>query len=82
MFQNGFRQYLYFPLRVTLLQSKDLHFIQIKLPFLIVGHTHEDADQMFLRMSVHIARKSVRTRPILLDLAREAYHSMPNVPTS
>lgn len=45
----------------------------------MVGHTHEDADQMFLRMSVHIARKSVRTLPILLDLAREAYHSMPNV---
>lgn len=54
-------------------------FQQIKLPFLMVGHTHEDADQMFLRMSVHIARKSVRTLPILLDLAREAYHSMPNV---
>lgn len=28
---------------------------------------------------LHIARKSVPTLPILLDLAREAYHSMPNV---
>lgn len=28
---------------------------------------------------LHIARKSVPTLPILLDLAREAYHPMPNV---
>lgn len=45
----------------------------------MVGHTHEDVDQMFSRVSVHIARKSVPTLPILQDLAREAYHPMPNV---
>lgn len=45
----------------------------------MVGHTHGDVDQMFSRVSVHIARKSVPTLPILQDLAREAYHPMPNV---
>lgn len=54
-------------------------FQQIKRSFLMVGHTHEDVDQMFSRVSVHIARKSVPTLPILQDLAREAYHPMPNV---
>lgn len=54
-------------------------FKKIKLSFLMVGHTHEDVDQMFSRVSVHIARKSVPTLPILQDLAREAYHPMPNV---
>lgn len=41
---------------------------------IIVGHTHEDVDQMFLRVSVHNARKSVPTLHILQDLAREAYY--------
>lgn len=45
----------------------------------MVGHTHEDVDQMFSRVSVNIARKSVPTLPILQDLARDAYHPMPNV---
>lgn len=45
----------------------------------MVGHTHENVHQMFSRVSVHIVRKSVPTLPILQDLAREAYHPMPNV---
>lgn len=39
---------------------------------IIVGHTHEDVEQMWV--SVHNARKCVPTLPILQDLAREAYH--------
>lgn len=39
---------------------------------IIVGHTHEDVEQMWV--SVHNARKCVLTLPILQDLAREAYH--------
>lgn len=54
-------------------------FQHIKLSFLMVGHTHEDVDQMFSRVSVNIARKSVPTLPILQDLARDAYHPVPNV---
>lgn len=39
---------------------------------IIVGHTHEDVEQMWV--SVHNARKCVPTLPILQDLARQAYH--------
>jgi hypothetical protein len=53
-----------------------LHF-QIKLSFLMVGHTHEDVDQMFSRLSVHLSRKSIPTLPVVHSLMMDAYHPTP-----
>lgn len=44
----------------------------------MVGHTHEDVNQMFPRVSLYIAKKSVPTISIY-DLAIEADNPMPNV---
>ena len=35
--------------------------MQIQLSFLMVGHTHEDIDQVFSRVSEHLAKNSVYT---------------------
>ena len=45
----------------------------------MVGHTHEDVDQMFSRVSVHLANEAVPTLPLLHKLVEEAYHPQPIV---
>lgn len=45
---------------------------------IMVGHTHEDVNQMFPRVWLYIAKKSVPTISIY-DLAIEADNPMPNV---
>ena len=35
--------------------------IQIQMSFLMVGHTHEDIDQVFSRVSAHLKKNSVYT---------------------
>ena len=41
--------------------------MQIKVGFLMVGHTHEDIDQLFSRISTHLKKKSITTFPKLLQ---------------
>lgn len=43
----------------------------------MVGHTHEDVDQMFSRLSVHLSGKSIPTLPVLQSLMKDAYHPTP-----
>ena len=43
-------------------------FRQIKISFLLVGHTHEDIDQMFSCISRRLSKQNART---LLELIRE-----------
>ena len=43
-------------------------FSQIKVCFLMVGHTHEDIDQMFSCISRRLSKNNART---LLELIRE-----------
>nr|XP_022290369.1 uncharacterized protein LOC111102007 [Crassostrea virginica] len=61
----------------NLVQRKVFH--KIKLSFLMVGHTHEDVDQMFSRISVHLTGKPIPTLPVLQSLMRDAYHPTPMV---
>ncbi|XP_061170056.1 uncharacterized protein LOC133179284 [Saccostrea echinata] len=48
-----------------------------KIKFLMVGHTHEDVDQMFSRLSVHLSRMAVPTLSRLQELVQEAYSPIP-----
>ena len=42
-------------------------FRKIKVSFLMVGHTHEDVDQMFSRYSTHLGRSDSFTMDSLMD---------------
>ena len=55
----------------------NIYSFQIKLSFLMVRHTHEDVDQMFSRISVHLTGKAIPTLPVLQGLMRDAYHPTP-----
>lgn len=52
--------------------------IQIKVSFLMVGHTHEDIDQMFSRFSTSLMRHKVHTLSCLIELLPKAFQK-PNV---
>ena len=41
--------------------DRDRHFDVIKMSFLPVGHTHEDTDQAFSRIAVHLNRNDALT---------------------
>ncbi|XP_061162714.1 uncharacterized protein LOC133171939 [Saccostrea echinata] len=45
----------------------------------MVRHTHEDVDQMFSRLSVHLSRMAVPTLSRLQELVQEAYSPIPTV---
>ena len=45
----------------------------------MLGHTHEELDQMFSRISVHLTGKPIPTLPVLQNLMRDAYHLTPMV---
>lgn len=45
----------------------------------MVGHTHEDVDQMFSRISQHLTGKSIPTLPVLQELMKASYHPTPIV---
>ena len=45
----------------------------------MVGLTHEDVDQGFSWISVHLTGKAIPTLPVLQDLMRDAYHPTPMV---
>ncbi|CAC5418453.1 unnamed protein product [Mytilus coruscus] len=50
---------------------------KIKLTFLMVGHTHEDVDQLFSRISVKASKEKTTTIPSLLDLIKRSYTLQP-----
>ena len=47
---------------------------QVKLGFLMKGHTHEDVDQLFSRISTHTAKHNVPTLSSLLNHIPQAYN--------
>jgi hypothetical protein len=55
-----------------------LYFIQIKLSFLMVGHTHEDIDQTFSCFSRHLAKRNARTIPELFAEMESSYTPRPS----
>ena len=61
-----------------ILHSLDFVF-QIKLNFLMVGHTHEDVDQMFSRISSKLAKVDVHTLPQLMTAIEESTTPSPEV---
>ena len=54
-------------------------FKNIKVNFLLVGHTHDHIDQMFSRFSKKLARCDAFTLPMLSRLITEAYTPKPDV---
>ena len=56
-------------------------FRKIKLNFDLVGHTHEDVDQMFEALSQRLHRKTIGTVEKLMDLLKDGYkNNNMNVP--
>ena len=52
-------------------------FRKIKVSFLMVGHTHEDVDQMFSRYSTYLARCDSFTMDSLMDAFEKSYTPTP-----
>ncbi|CAH3027411.1 unnamed protein product, partial [Porites evermanni] len=52
-------------------------FRKVRLSYLMVGHTHEDIDQMFSRISVALARTNAVTLDDLIQVIRGAYNPTP-----
>ncbi|XP_061174842.1 uncharacterized protein LOC133183984 [Saccostrea echinata] len=52
-------------------------FKKIKISFLMVGHTHEDIDQVFSRFSSLLSRRSVLTLPKLMTSFEKCYTPTP-----
>ncbi|KAK3275726.1 hypothetical protein CYMTET_16163 [Cymbomonas tetramitiformis] len=48
-------------------------FRKVKLSFLLVGHTHENIDQMFSRFSVRLRRKQAWTLDEMIEVAQECF---------
>eukprot|EP00854_Cymbomonas_tetramitiformis_P030110 gene30110-biopygen31374 len=48
-------------------------FRKVKLNFLLVGHTHENIDQMFSRFSVRLRRKQAWTLDEMMQVAQECF---------
>jgi hypothetical protein len=47
----------------------------VVISFLPVGHTHEDIDQLFSRISVYLQQHDARSRPALGEAVHAAYHA-------
>ena len=52
-------------------------FRKIKVSFLMVGHTHEDVDQMFSRYSTYLGRSNSFTMDSLMDAFENSYTPTP-----
>ena len=61
-----------------MLVERDI-FNQIKVNFLLVGHTHDHTDQMFGRFSKKLARCDAFTLPTLERLITKAYTPKPDL---
>ena len=54
-------------------------FKKVKLGFLLVGHTHDQIDQMFSRFSIKLAKKSAFDLPQICVLLEDAYVPKPSI---
>ena len=54
-------------------------FRKIKVGFLIVGHTHDNIDQMFSHFSRRLARQKAFTTPKLMSIIESAYTPTPRI---
>ena len=52
-------------------------FKKVKIGFLIAGHTHENIDQMFSRLSIRLRRKECLTVTELIKVAEECFTPSP-----
>ena len=52
-------------------------FMKVKVNFLMVGHTHENIDQMFSRFSVRLRKEAALTVKALMKIARECFTPSP-----
>ncbi|XP_066266678.1 uncharacterized protein [Branchiostoma lanceolatum] len=52
---------------------------KVKVSYLMVGHTHEDIDQLFSRIGEHLRRRSAPTMDQLLVEVEESYTPRPKV---
>ncbi|XP_066302145.1 uncharacterized protein [Branchiostoma lanceolatum] len=50
---------------------------KVKLSFLVVGHTHEDVDQFFSRISTTLKRSEATTLPELIETIEKSYTPAP-----
>lgn len=57
--------------------SSSFLLLQVKLSFLMVGHTHEDVDQLFSRVSIQIGNKAIKTLDHLHAEIQQSYHPEP-----
>ena len=48
-------------------------FQKVKVGFLLVGHTHDHIDQMFIHFSVTLRRKDVWSLPSLIECIKKSY---------
>eukprot|EP00854_Cymbomonas_tetramitiformis_P002047 gene2048-2738_t len=48
-------------------------FRKVKINFLLVGHTHENIDQMFSRFSIRLRRKQAWTLDEMMQIAHECF---------
>ena len=68
IFSDGITTYLIVCTMVTYnLINKPFFLFQVKHSFLMVGHTDEDTDQVFSRISSGMARQDAHTLPQLLE---------------
>src|SRR5450759_689618 len=54
-------------------------FRKIKVGFLIVGHTHDQIDQMFSRFSVRLAKCKAFTYEALCTIIKDSYKPVPDI---
>ena len=54
-------------------------FKKVKLGFLLVGHTHDQIDQMFSRFWIKLAKKSAFDIPQICVLLEDAYFPKPSI---
>ena len=57
-------------------------FHKVEVGFLLVGHTHEHIDQMFIHFARTLRRNKLWSLPSLIEIVRKAYHPDPVVLTS
>jgi hypothetical protein len=53
---------------------------EVIVSFLPVGHTHEDIDQLFSRLSVYLRKHDAHDRPALMKAFENAYTTKEGVP--
>lgn len=63
---------------LNMLVEKDV-FKKVKLGFLLVGHTHDQIDQMFSRFSARLNGKDAKTTPEMCMVFQRKYSPTPEI---